>query len=148
MQLVWRFPGRFTVAFYGGSTLSFRPSDFGAQRLPRSTILERSSGGAVATILRSDCPALLFWSGAVEERQRRYCGATAQLYYSGAEPWRSSSDDTVERLHTVMHTSRVSSTRYSASRVVFCLKIASLYSSRTRLYSPLPATHFALWHCV
>jgi hypothetical protein len=67
------------VAFYGGSTLSFRPSDFGVQRLPRSTILERSRGGALATILRSDCPALLFWSGAVEELQRRYCGATAHV---------------------------------------------------------------------
>jgi hypothetical protein len=88
MQLVWRF----TVAFYGGATLSFRPSDFGAEpwrsfsddtaeRLPACIILERSRGGAPATILRSDCPALLF----------------------GAEPWRSSSGDTAERLRCRTH---------------------------------------------
>jgi hypothetical protein len=46
------------VAFSGGSTLNFRPSDFGAKRLPSSTILERSRGGASATILRSDYVAV------------------------------------------------------------------------------------------
>jgi hypothetical protein len=50
--------------------------------------------------------------------------------------------------YAVMHTSRVSSTRYSASRVFFCLEIASLYSSSTRVYSSVPGTHFAFWPCV
>jgi hypothetical protein len=43
-----------------------------------------------------------------------------------------------------MHTSRVSSPRYSASRVVFCLETASLYSSPTRLTRLLPQLIF---HC-
>jgi hypothetical protein len=47
---------------------------------------------------------------------------------------------------TVMHTSRVSSSRYSASRVFFCLETASLYSSPTRLHSPTPLAHFPLCH--
>jgi hypothetical protein len=45
---------------------------------------------------------------------------------------------------TVMHTSRVSSPRYSASRVSFCLETASLYSSPTRLTRLLPQLIF---HC-
>jgi hypothetical protein len=44
----------------------------------------------------------------------------------------------------VMHTSRVSSPRYSASRVFFCLETASLYSSPTRLTRLLPQLIF---HC-
>jgi hypothetical protein len=46
----------------------------------------------------------------------------------------------------VMNTSRVSSPRYSASRVFFCIETASLYSSPTRLHSPTPPTHFPLCH--
>jgi hypothetical protein len=49
-------------------------------------------------------------------------------------------------LNPVMHTSRVSSPRHSTSRVFFCLETASLHSSRTRLHSPTPLTHFALCH--
>jgi hypothetical protein len=64
----------------GGALATILRSDF-----PCPNILERSRGGALATIPRSDCPALLFWTGAVEELQRRYCGTTAQLYYFGAE---------------------------------------------------------------
>jgi hypothetical protein len=45
---------------------------------------------------------------------------------------------------SVMHTSRVSSPRYSASRVFFCLETASLYSSPTRLTRLLPQLIF---HC-
>jgi hypothetical protein len=44
----------------------------------------------------------------------------------------------------VMHTSRVSSPRYSASRVFFCPETASLYSSPTRLTRLLPQLIF---HC-
>jgi hypothetical protein len=43
-----------------------------------------------------------------------------------------------------MHTSRVSSPRYSASRVFFCLETASLYSSPTRLTRLLAQLIF---HC-
>jgi hypothetical protein len=43
-----------------------------------------------------------------------------------------------------MHTSRVSSPRYSASRVFFCLETASHYSSPTRLTRLLPQLIF---HC-
>jgi hypothetical protein len=50
------FRWRFTVAFSEGSTQWRNPN-----------ILERSRGGALATILRSDCATLIFWSRAVEE---------------------------------------------------------------------------------
>jgi hypothetical protein len=45
---------------------------------------------------------------------------------------------------SVMHTSRVSSSRHSASRGFFCLETASLYSSPTRLTRLLPQLIF---HC-
>jgi hypothetical protein len=48
------------------------------------------------------------------------------------------------RYSAVMHTSRVSSPRYSASRVFFCLETASLYLSPTRLTRLLPQLIF---HC-
>jgi hypothetical protein len=54
MQSVWRF----LVAFYGSSTLCFRLSDFEAKRLHSSTILDRSRGGALATILGSHYAAV------------------------------------------------------------------------------------------
>jgi hypothetical protein len=47
-----------------------------------------------------------------------------------------------QTLVPVMHTSRVYSTRYSTSRVFFCLEIASVYSCRTREYAPTPRLIF------
>jgi hypothetical protein len=50
----------------------------------------------------------------------------------------------VRKQDAVMHTSRVSSARYSASRVFFCLETASLYSSPTRFTRVLTQLIF---HC-
>jgi hypothetical protein len=65
--LRWLNPKFPTVGFWSAATASlyhFRAepwrsfSDDTAEQLPSPTILERSRGGAPATILRSDCPAL------------------------------------------------------------------------------------------
>jgi hypothetical protein len=63
-----------------------------------------------------------------------------------AEPPIPIKRDPNRRRRSVMHTSRVSSPRHSASRVFFCLETAELYSSPTRLHSATPPAHFPLCH--
>jgi hypothetical protein len=68
------------------------------------------------------------------------------IFLTPAKPSNHSPSKSQNRRNSlpVMHTSRVSSPRYSASRVFFCLETASLYSSPTRLTRLLPQLIF---HC-